>query len=324
MRRRTMVTFLILNIFISVGIAFAIINITGQNAAGAGGQGPVQIVNVVVTATPDPNVSPNVIIITATLQPSQIASLPDGVVETSLPSITGTPPPTFDAEGDDELALTATALPPNCIPHAIQEGETPFSIAEIYGADGFELLAVNNLSEEDARFLQIGDILIVPLEGCSLIATSSVPGLTTQVPAGIALPEETEAVDATLTPSPSPTITLAPTASNAQVEIVQVIGRGDITAERVEIRNNGPVVNLEGWTLSDAQGNTYVFPARNFFTGGSITVYSGDGENTAILLYWGRNEAVFGEEGDVLTLADSAGIVQATLRLTSPVDVDSP
>ena len=111
------------------------------------------------------------------------------------------------------------------------------------------------------------------------------------------------------------TLTLPPTAINAQVQIVRVLGAGDITSEGVEIRNTGGVVDLTGWTLEDADGNVFTFPEQRLFTNGLVTVYTRRGTNTPIALYWGRSAAVWGEDGDGVTLADADGDVQATLRL---------
>ncbi len=318
MRGRGLIVFIIVNVLVSAGVALGIIAIAGpQNDECP----PPMRMDVVITATPDPNVTPEVIYVYPTPLPGQV-TVPPGAVET--PNTTNVPPPTLDpvvVAPDDPIAQTATALPENCIMHVISEGDTPFGVAEQYGANGFAVMAVNGLTEETASALQIGDILIVPLEGCPLEAV-----LPEDEPTATETPAETEATEEpefTLTPSPSPTITLAPTARNAQVEIVQVIGAGDITLESIEIRNNGPMVDMSGWTLSDAHGNIFVFPSdRRLFTGGQLTVSTRVGEDTAIVLFWGRNEAVFGEPGDTVTLANTDGVVQATLRLPAPVELN--
>jgi hypothetical protein len=109
--------------------------------------------------------------------------------------------------------------------------------------------------------------------------------------------------------------TLPPTVVNAQIEIVQVIKAGDITREGIEIRNNGPVVSLMGWTLSDTQGNVYIFPDRRLFTGGQLTVYTRFGDDTAIAHYWNRIDAVWGDAEDAVILTDSDGSVQSVYKL---------
>jgi competence protein ComEC len=75
------------------------------------------------------------------------------------------------------------------------------------------------------------------------------------------------------------------------------------------------VVDITGWTLSDAQGNEFVFPEQRLFTNGSITVYTRAGEDTPVVLYWGRSTAVWGDEGDVATLTDANGRVQSSVRV---------
>jgi len=111
-----------------------------------------------------------------------------------------------------------------------------------------------------------------------------------------------------------PTITLAPTAANAQVVIDQVINAGDITREEVVIRNTGNTLNLTGWTLSDGDGNVFVFDERRLFSGATLRINTRAGQPTPVVLFWGRDEAVFAV-GDVVVLADGNGAVQATLRL---------
>jgi hypothetical protein len=274
------------------------------------------VVEILITTTPDPNATVPVKIITTTPLPGQVLGIPTDIL--SQAASTPAPSQTFDATAlgaDPDLQGTVTALPENCILHAVEAGDTPFAIAELYGADGFALLAVNGLTEETAAFLQIGEVLIVPLEGCPLQPQEAPAGAATALPNA----EDTEEPEDTRTPTVTPTITLVPTAINAQVDIVQVIKAGDVTSEGIEIRNNGPVVDLSDWTLSDAEGNVYVFPERRLFTGGQLTVYTRVGEDTAIAHYWGRTEAIW-DPSDVVTLADEDGRVQATLRLTQSVD----
>ena len=186
---------------------------------------------VVITATTDPNVTPMVHIISATPLPGEpnVAQIPDEVRdETRVP---GAPVATIAPElfgenglyqGDPEL------LPENCIQHVVADGEFPSLIAQEYDVDLFTLMAVNRLSEESALLLQIGDVLIVPLEGCPIeafIDQSVQPGDATTAAPGEETPEITTEPSLQFTP----TVTLAPTAANAQMEIVDVVGAGDMT-----------------------------------------------------------------------------------------------
>ena len=328
MQRRGLVLFVILNVIITAGVAFAVISLN------PGGQGTVtrQLVtfNVPITATPDPNYTPPVFIITATFDPNSAqnqaaisgtqVNIPLDIQETN-PAVANAPTldPTVLADNPD-IQQAAAALPPNCLLHIVAEGEFPGSIAADFGADVFALLAVNNLDEESATLLQIGDQLVIPLEGCSLL--NDIEATVVEVAEDDAEATD-EATDGETTggtngessPALTPTVTLAPTAINAQVEITNITGAGDITTEAVIIRNLGNTLNLSGWTLSDGDGNTFVFPdERRLFSNASLTINTRSGQNTPVVLHWGLDQAVFGELGDVIVLADEDGEVQATLR----------
>lgn len=306
-----------------------IILATGCGALqGGGGEQPGPVVTVIqvpviVTATTDPNATPQVIIVTATPLPGSVGALPTGILETQRPG-TQAAAPTLDPAvlgANAALQQTATALPANCILHTLEAGDTPFGVAEIYGASGFDVMEINGLSEESATGLQIGDVLIVPLEGCSLTRADVVPETTADAEAAAESTAEATAESTGEAASARPTLTLPPTAVNAQVEIVSVLNPGDITAEGVEIRNRGGAVDLNGWTLSDGDGNTFTFPAQRVFTNAQITVFTRAGQNTPIALYWGQRAAVFDEPGDVVTLADANGVVQSTYRIEQPVNL---
>jgi LysM repeat protein len=326
MRRRSLVIFVVLNVLISLGVAAAVITLFNRNSQPTPTSLTIQTVQILVTATIDPNVTPNVRIITATPLPGQVAGLPDDLLQTPVASTTSLD--TLNAQGivpeeGTPIAGVVTALPENCILHTIAEGDTPYAVALQYGADSFRLMEVNGLNDETASLLQIGDTLIVPLEGCPLTGpqVSEAPTLESSATgevSGEATTESTAAATATATVRP--TVTLPPTARSAQMEITNVNSPGDITAERVEIRNNGNNVNLKGWTLSDANGNVYTFAERFLFERSVIFIYSGVGTDTAAALFWNRTQPVF-EAGDVVTLKDAAGRVQSTFRVPAQVDL---
>ncbi|MGV2433594.1 MAG UNVERIFIED_CONTAM: lamin tail domain-containing protein [Anaerolineae bacterium] len=104
---------------------------------------------------------------------------------------------------------------------------------------------------------------------------------------------------------------VVPTATNAQVEIVRILKPGDITLEAVEIQNRGEAVNLLGWKLTDAEGNVFEFPEQLLFTDGIVTVFTRDGQDTPIVLFWGRGASVWNVEADVATLKNADGEVQS-------------
>lgn len=330
MRTRGLLLFVLLNILVTMGVAFALITYFDNREQGTAVV-EYRTVVVVYTATRDPNATEEIRIITTTPRPGEVADIPTGVLDDATEEVTPTLSPRNtlppEAEEDSPLAETLAVLPEGCITHVLADGENPSILAETYNTPMEEILAANALTEEDAGFLQIGQVLVIPLEGCPLefvpVGTEDA-GTDDESGEGEAdsLSTEdatedtaTETPAATSTPTVTATITLPPTAVDAQVQIVEVIAPGDVTSEAVVLRNNGRNVNLTGWTISDAEGNTYTFPERNLFSNGEITLYTGSGASTPAVTYWGLNQAVWGEPGDVVTLSDPNGVVQASFRV---------
>ncbi len=328
MRRRSLITFIILNVLITAAVIYAVNRLLTSNAPPPTTSQLVITVPILVTATTDPNAGPTIKIVTATPQPGTVI-LPTGILVTSDGSSVQAVG-TIDANA---VALNpsdaqspngvSTVLPDKCILHTLVEGDTPFAVAEQYGADPFKLMEVNGLNDETASLLQIGDTLIVPLEGCPLTGPVTTPVPTLGAEASISTETTAEATaevteGPTATPTLRPTLTLPPTATNAKVEIAEVIGAGQITAEGITIRNNGNNVNLKGWTIETSSGNVYTFAERILFSNGLVTVYSRVGQDTAIALFWNRTQPGF-QPGDVVTLKDNTGKVQGSYRLPAPV-----
>ncbi|MGB7342566.1 MAG: lamin tail domain-containing protein [Phototrophicaceae bacterium] len=280
-------------------------------------------VQVIITATPDPNASPEIIIITATLDRTQVA-VPDGIVPETTASANGVTALQVTQSADTSAASTSN-VPEGCLPHIVEDGDTIFGLADIYGVNPFIMLEVNGYTE-DTAFLNIGDELIVPVEGCPIesiiVVTPVLDDSDTEVTEEVTAEVTSEATEpANLTPSPSPTITLPPTATNSSIEIVEVIRAGDVTAEGVRIRNNGRLVDVAGWTLTDADDNEYTFEELLIFSNAEHTIYTRASQNTPIASFWGLEEPIW-EVGDVVTLRDEDGNVQAVLRITG--DTDAP
>ena len=102
----------------------------------------------------------------------------------------------------------------------------------------------------------------------------------------------------------------AATAAQGTMQIVSVIGAGTLDAEAVVVRYNGNgELDLTGWHLKDANGNTYTFPPFKLFKNGAVQVHSASGTNTAIDLYWGQHQAVW-QSGENVLLTDPQGNVQ--------------
>jgi hypothetical protein len=81
----------------------------------------------------------------------------------------------------------------------------------------------------------------------------------------------------------------------------------DVEREYVNIVNTGGPQQMQGWTLRDAAGHTFVFPAFLLPGGDRVKVWTGAGRADAQNLYWGRKQAVWNNTGDTATLSDAAG-----------------
>ncbi len=100
------------------------------------------------------------------------------------------------------------------------------------------------------------------------------------------------------------------TAQQGTVQIVSVIGAGTLSVEAVVVKYSGTgEIDLSGWHLKDASGDSYTFPPFKLFTDGAVQVHTASGTNTAIDLYWGQRQAVW-QSGQSVLLTDPEGAVQ--------------
>ncbi len=103
---------------------------------------------------------------------------------------------------------------------------------------------------------------------------------------------------------------LQATIQQGSVQIVSVIGAGTLSVEAVVVKYSGPgEIDLTGWHLKDASGDSYTFPPFKLFTNGAVQVHTTSGTNTAIDLYWGQGQAVW-QSGQAVLLTDPEGAVQ--------------
>jgi LysM repeat protein len=98
----------------------------------------------------------------------------------------------------------------------------------------------------------------------------------------------------------------------ADIEIANVIGAGDLNNERVVLQQSGSgTLLLAGWQLQDGNGNQFTFPALELTQDGfQVNVYTKSGPNTADSLYWGLSQPIWNSGGTV-TLLDAGGAVKA-------------
>lgn len=78
--------------------------------------------------------------------------------------------------------------------------------------------------------------------------------------------------------------------------------------EYVVLENAGSTpVDLTGWTVADAAGHVYRFAGGTLAPGERITLYTGQGTDSATERYWGRSRAVWNNGGDAVVVRDDWG-----------------
>ncbi|HML24483.1 MAG TPA: lamin tail domain-containing protein [Aggregatilinea sp.] len=329
MSRRVLFGFILLNVIVSLAVAFVLISYDRSRRPEVEPlEGPTQVI--IVSETPVPgsaNIKPDQYVATISAQQLTIAALSQAtpIVATAQPSpdvgeqeISGTPIlatidpallppiPTDGPAGEvpvdaplDATGETEAAADDGCLRYTVQAGDVIGSIADEYGVFPGDLMSVNGIGVDD--FIQIGQVLVIPNEGCTLMYTP------TPVPT------------ATNTPFPlqmrAATVTLGPTAAQADVEISAVLGVGDVNNEAVELHNDsGSAINLEGWTLSSDGVAVFEFPEFRMRQDSRVRIFTRQGTDTPAALYWGRDDAAWAV-GETLTLSDAEGSVQATFEI---------
>ncbi len=224
------------------------------------------------------------------------------------------------------VAVTDTATPTPALPTAtftpgpgepvvyrVQPGDSLLTIAVQFDVAVEDIMAANDLTDPD--FIQIGQELLIPVGGLPGPTPSATPVVTAVEPPSppADTPEPTAPPQPpTETPTPLP---ITPPVTEPEVVIREILGAGLLADEAAFVFNGGRAVRLEGWTLSDAQGNVYTFPNLFLGSGGGVRVHTGSGSNSATDLYWGLDAPVWGEPGDVATLRDESGLVIGAFQL---------
>lgn len=110
---------------------------------------------------------------------------------------------------------------------------------------------------------------------------------------------------------------IAPAAGLALLVVQGPVG-ADVTGEHVVITNNTEeAVSLGGFVLQDAaptRPHRFVLPAATVPPGGSLTIWTGRGQNDAENIFWGRAKSVWNTPGDTVSLLDTAGLRVASAR----------
>lgn len=325
MKRRVLFAFVVLNIIISIVVTVTVATLISQSRPKPT---PIALSPVVIVATPTgPTQTPIVVTVIATRDPNAVPYVPEldatDIANTAAAVYSeGSEPDGADTQSSpDEPTERATlsstdrtvtaAAADELTTHIVQSGEYFGVIAERYEVSVDDLLCQNNLTQND--YIYPGDVLIIPgPEGCDFEPPTETP-IITDTPTLTATPEDTPT--ATLIP----TVTLRPTAESAQVKISNVLSPGDVTDEEVILTNEGGLVDLQGWTLSDREGdNIFTFSDYRLFPGGSVSVRTRKGDNTPIVRYWNQDTAMWGDEDATVVLTDDEGNVQSIYVVGEP------
>jgi LysM domain/Lamin Tail Domain len=216
-------------------------------------------------------------------------------------------------------AVESTAFAAAPILYVVQPGDTLLSLSVRFDVPAADIIAANQIPNPD--FLPAGVEIVIPLGGLSQAVGQGGASAATWTPIPTAtdtpLPFEPPSADLTVTTIVEPggfDVTPTPAMSatgDLQVEITEIVGMGDIQRERVVISNVGDqVADMDGWSLSDDEGNTYWFPAFRLWGKASVAVDSRVGQDgdPPLTLYWGRLLPAW-SIGEVATLKNAAGKV---------------
>jgi len=246
---------------------------------------------------------------------SAVISLIVGLLLIRPAGVASTPAPTRAATATAGAAgVTPTGAP---IVHIVQSGDTISGLAFKYDVPEEDIIAANNL--QNPNFLTLGTELIIPLGGLPQITPTWTPQPT---PTETPIPFEPPSADLTATAlaEAGVTATSLPTVpvGESLVEITEVIGPGNADREAVVITNKGKQrIDMQGWILTDAEGNAYTFLNFSLWPGGNVMVNSRmgqDGSPAVNQLYWGKLKPIWAL-GELATLKDTAGQVVATFTV---------
>jgi hypothetical protein len=122
----------------------------------------------------------------------------------------------------------------------------------------------------------------------------------------------THAVRPTPTPPLSPRVVIV----EVVIPLESAFGDGD---EYIVLLNSSNHIDMSGWTISDEQGNTYMF--RDFILNdmSAVRIHSGGGQDTQTDLFWGKTNPVWGSrKSGKVVLRDITGAPVDVLTYVTP------
>lgn len=334
MSRRALGGFILINVIVSLAVAFLALQVWDMLSDEDTADEPQvpQARSVVITATPRPGELPSSALEgTISALENQLAAAinnsgsSDGsAAQPRVPTVDNSPLPTPNASAlpqgipplnptllanvtlpsdvDDAGQGTESDLPEvnGCERYTVEQGDTCIAIVDKFGVDLQELILLNGLNA-NCTDLQVDQQLLLPSESCGLPPTPTVTATVTNTP----FPIGTFSI----------TNTPIPTAINADVQIVQVLNFGDVTTEQVDIRNTSDAaVNMLGWTLREEGGEEFVFPDVLMQPGQVIRIFTRSGTNTPAALFWNQTTPVW-TLGEIAVLSDAEEVIQSTFAV---------
>ena len=92
----------------------------------------------------------------------------------------------------------------------------------------------------------------------------------------------------------------------------------NLNTEYIVFKNKSThTVRMKGWEIISAPSTDhqfYIFPRTKILPGHSLTLYTGNGSNTATSRYWGAGTPVWNNDGDLAILKNAAGTIVDTCR----------
>lgn len=242
--------------------------------------------------------------------PAQVASRLQGQSADGLPVDPGDQSSPGPSAGTQVAAAVET---PAHVIHVVKSGDTILALALRYGVSADDITTANGLENPDA--IQEGMELLIPVGGLPEASATPppipTPSSTATMPFEPPSVQTSEAVAAS-NATPVPSRTPLTTADQPQIEITQIVEPGNLELEGVVLTNIGDgVADLEEWVLSDSDANQYVFARVTLWPGGSITLYTRAGEDSADSLFWGSVEAIWSPD-ETAILDDAEGKTVST------------
>ena len=85
--------------------------------------------------------------------------------------------------------------------------------------------------------------------------------------------------------------------------------RENLNDEYIVFENTGSTsLDISGWTVKDGSSREYTMPSGTTISAGeTLTLHTGEGDDSASDLYWGSGSAVWNNDGDTITVTTEQG-----------------